>query len=73
MICKCPDGVAASGYNLHSHLYMAQCKKCLPDLLDLDAHMLALPVNNVCMDFTSVFQIQNCPLFLIQTYVRADL
>ena len=47
VICKCPDGVAASGYNLHSHLYMAQCKKCLSDLLDLDTHILALPINNV--------------------------
>ena len=26
VICKCPDGVAASGYNLHLHLYMVQCK-----------------------------------------------
>ena len=24
VICKCPDGVAASGYNLHSHLCMVQ-------------------------------------------------
>ena len=47
VICKCPDGVAASGYNLHSHLYMALCKKCLSDLLDLDTHMLALLINNV--------------------------
>ena len=47
MICKCPDGVAASGYNLHSHLCMAQCKKCLSDLLDLDTDILALLINNV--------------------------
>ena len=47
VICKCPDGVAASGYNLHLHLYMALCKKCLSDLLDLDTHMLALLINNV--------------------------
>ena len=32
VICKCPDSVAAFGYYLHSHLYMAQCKRCLPDL-----------------------------------------
>ena len=62
VICKCPDGVAASGYNLHSHLYMALCKKCLSDLLDLDTHMLALLINNVWL--LSVYsQIQNCPLF----------
>ena len=47
VICKCPDGVAASGYNLHSHLCMAQCKKCLSDLLDLDTHILVLLINNV--------------------------
>ena len=47
VICKCSDGVAASGYNLHSHLYMALCKKRLSDLLDLDTHMLALLINNV--------------------------
>ena len=47
VICKCPDSGAASEYNLHSHLYMALCKKCLSDLLDLDTHMLALLINNV--------------------------
>ena len=47
MICKCPDGVAASAYNLHSHLCMVQCKKHLSDLLDLDTHILALLINNV--------------------------
>ena len=47
VICKCPDGVAASGYNLHSHLCMAQCKKCLSDLLDLDTHILAFLIFNV--------------------------
>ena len=35
------------GYNLHSHLYMAQCKKCPSDLLALDTHILALIINNV--------------------------
>ena len=47
VICKCPDGVAASAYNLHSHLCMVQCKKHLSDLLDLDTHILALLINNV--------------------------
>ena len=49
VICKCPDGVAASGYNLHSCIttVLALCKKCLSDLLDLDTHMLALLINNV--------------------------
>ena len=47
VICKYPDGVAASRYNLHSHLCMTQCTKCLSDLLDLDTHILALLINNV--------------------------
>ena len=70
----CPDGVAASGYNLHYHLYMTKCKKCPPDPLDLDVHtFLALPIINVWLLPVSYSKFVNCPLILTQTYVRADL
>ena len=49
-----------SGYNLHSHLCMAQCKKCLSDLLDLDTHCFGtfLYFNNVWLcQYYSEFQI----------------
>ena len=62
VICKCPDGVAASGYNLHSHLCMAQCKKCPSDLLDLDTHIF-WHFSLIMYGFASLFWIPNCPLF----------
>ena len=39
VICRCPDSVATSGLHLHSHLCMAQCKKCHQIFLDLAAQI----------------------------------
>ena len=43
VICRYPDSVAALRHPLHSHLCMAQCKKCHQIFLDLDAQISDTP------------------------------
>ena len=56
VLCKCPDGVAASGYNLHSHLYMAQCKKVSTrSFISGCTHVLALSITLLMYGFCQYY------------------
>ena len=69
---QCLNSVVMSRYYLHSHLCMAQCKKCLPHLLAwIYTHFWHSISNNVwLLPVYSKFKI--IPLILVHKFVRAD-